>query len=133
MNARDFFVIAERFKASGNEAERRTSISRSYHALFNVLLGKLSEKGVIFSEEPEDHYKLISYLGKSNSKAAGLVGAALKDLRLDRNRADYEMQIVLDAKTSELLYNKATRAMAQFDGIPPLEMQKIVERIQALP
>jgi hypothetical protein len=132
MDARDFFVIAERFKASESEAERRTSIGRSYYALFNVLLGKLSDKGVMFAEGPDDHYKLISYLVKAGNKTAGLVGAALKDLRLDRNQADYEMKIVIDARKSDLLYQKATKAMAQFDSIPALELQKIVEQIQAL-
>jgi hypothetical protein len=133
MDAREFFLIAGQFKDSVSEAERRTSVSRSYYALFNTLLGALSDRGVMFSEKPEDHYRLISYLAKAGSKTTGQVGAALKDLRLDRNRADYEMKTTIDAKTSELLYLKPTRAMAQFDAIPKAEMQQIIERIQSLP
>lgn len=132
MDGREFFVIAEKFKTSANEAERRTSIGRSYYALFNVLMGKLSDNGVVFAETPDDHYKLISYLSKAGSRTAGIVGGALKDLRLERNRADYVMKTVIDSRASELLYQKATRAMAQFDSIPSTEMQNIVERIQAL-
>lgn len=132
MDGREFFVIAEKFKTSTNEAERRTSISRSYYGLYNELIGKLSNRGVIFAGIPEDHYKLISYLGKAASKTAGLVGSALKDLRLERNRADYKMNIVFDSRSSELLYQKAARAMAQFDSISSTEMQNIVARIQAL-
>src|SRR5205823_5479310 len=111
---------------SESEAERRTSIGRSYYALFNVLVSKLSDKGVMFAQTPDDHYKLISYLGKAGNRTAGLVGAVLKDLRLDRNQADYEMKIVIDARKSDLLYQKATKAMVQFDSIPAIDFQKIV-------
>ena len=48
MNGRSFLRVADQFRASADEAEVRTSISRSYYALFNVLLGALSAKGVIF-------------------------------------------------------------------------------------
>jgi hypothetical protein len=92
MDARDFFTIAERYKSSHVEAERRTSVGRSYYALFNVLLGTLSGKGVIFRGTPDDHYTLISYLTKAGNRASGIAGSALKDLRLERNRADYEYE-----------------------------------------
>jgi len=50
MDAREFLPIAERMSTSANEAERRTSIGRSYYGLFHVLLGALSDRGVIFRE-----------------------------------------------------------------------------------
>ena len=132
MDGRRFFEVADRLRASASEAERRTSISRSYYALFNVVLGVLSAQGVIFRETPDDHYTLISYLNKAHNRTAGLVGSALKDLRLEPNRADYDMKATVDARTSEFLYLKATRAIAQFDAIPPPDLQEIVVRIQQL-
>ena len=120
MNGRSFLRVADQFRASADEAEVRTSISRSYYALFNVLLGALSAKGVIFRETADDHYTLIGYLNKADSKVAAIVGTALKTLRLERNRADYDMKATFDTKTSDFLYLKATRALAQFDAIPPL-------------
>jgi hypothetical protein len=59
MNARDFLAVAAQFKNSENEAERRTSIGRSYYALFNVVIGVLTAKGVIFRQTPDDHIALF--------------------------------------------------------------------------
>src|ERR1035438_9445502 len=98
MDAREFFPIAERLRSSPVEAERRTSAGRSYYGLFHVLLGALSEGGVIFRETPDDHQTLISYLIKGGHKTAASVGLALKDLRQDRNRADYRLKEVFSAK-----------------------------------
>jgi hypothetical protein len=133
MDARDFFPIAEAFRTSTSEAERRTSVGRSYYALFNVLLGALSAKGVIFKGVPEDHYKLVSYLAKSGHTRAASVGSVLKDLRLDRNRADYDLTVTIAANTSAFRYQKAIRALEQFDSIPTAEWTIIVKAIQALP
>ena len=82
---------------------------------------------------PKGHYKLIDYLKKSGCRAAALVGGALKDLRLERNRADYEMKAAINADASAFVYLKASKAMADFDAISPPEMEKAVERIQKLP
>lgn len=70
MDARDFLAIAERYRSCHIEAERRTSVGRSYYTLFHVLLGVLSGKGVTFRGIPEDHYTLISYLTKAGNRAA---------------------------------------------------------------
>ena len=38
MNGADFLEVAKRLEDSPSEAERRTSIGRSYYALYNVLV-----------------------------------------------------------------------------------------------
>jgi hypothetical protein len=124
MDARAFFfAITERYKNSQVEAERRTSVGRSYYALFNVLLGTLSGKGVTFRGTPDDHYTLISYLTKAGNRASGIAGSALKDLRLERNRADYDMNAAMHSRTSEFVYQKATRAMYEFQSIAPADLE----------
>jgi len=133
MNARDFFAVAAQFKNSENEAERRTSIGRSYYALFNVVIGALTAKGVIFRQTPDDHHRLVSYLTKTRNRTANSVGSALLSLRTDRNRADYEMALVTSVRTTEFVFQKAADALAQFDSISPAEMAGIVTQIQAIP
>ncbi|MDP2998942.1 MAG: hypothetical protein Q8N47_15750 [Bryobacterales bacterium] len=133
MDARDFLVIADHFRASASEAERRTSVGRSYYALFNVVLGALSAKGVIFRQTPDDHHTLVSYLTKVKHRQAGSIAEALKGLRLDRNLADYDMRTAVSMKTSEFLYQKAKGAIEQFDSIPVTELNEIVRKIQAIP
>ena len=133
MDPRDFFSIAERMCSSTIEAERRTSIGRSYYGLFHVLLAALSDRGVIFREIPQDHQMLISYLLKGGNKTAASVGAVLKDLRQERNRADYRLKEICVTKSSQFIYQKATKALGQFESLSEGEMTTLVENIQGLP
>jgi len=75
---------------------------------------------------------LISYLTKAGHKTAASVGLALKDLRQDRNRADYQLKEVFDAETSDFVYQKAMRALGQFESVPAAEVATIIRNIQAL-
>jgi hypothetical protein len=133
MDPREFLPIAERYMVSNSQAERRTSVGRSYYALFHVLLGALSARGVIFRQVPEDHYTLISYLARSGNKTAASVSSVLRDLRQERNRADYSLSDPFDLRISEFVYKKAIKALESFDSIPMAELATIVNKIQAMP
>ena len=133
MDAREFLPIAERYRNSTVEAERRTSAGRSYYALFNAILATLSGKGVIFRGGPEVHHRLISYMVKAGFKSAASVGSALRDLRKERNDADYDLDAAFSSLRSEFVYAKARNALMQFDAIPSAELADIVKNIQALP
>jgi hypothetical protein len=98
-----------------------------------VLLGALSDRGVIFRETPEVHRNLIAYLTKGRNKVAASVGAVLKDLRQERNRADYRLKEICNAKSSEFVYQKAMKALRQFESISESELVSLVKTIQALP
>lgn len=132
MDPRDFFPIAERMCSSAIEAERRTSIGRAYYGLFNVLLSALSDRGVIFRETPDDHQTLISYLLKGGNREAASVGAVLKDLRQERNSADYRLKEVCRTKSAQFIYQKATRALRQFESLSAGDMAVLVQTIQRL-
>jgi hypothetical protein len=133
MNTRNFLGVAGQFKNSADEAERRAGIGRSYYALFNVVIGVLTAGGVVFRRTPDDHHKLVSYLTKTNHRAASSVGSALLSLRTDRNRADYEMAATISVRSTEFVFQRAADAMAQCDSIAPAEIGEIVRRIQAIP
>ena len=133
MDARKFLPIAERYRRSSDEAERRTSAGRSYYAVFNVTLAALSEKGVNFGGTAEDHQKLIAYMKKARSRAAASIADVLKDLRKERNDADYGLNSTFNESRSMYAYLKASDAVSQFDAIPADVMAMIVRNIQALP
>jgi hypothetical protein len=133
MDAREFLPIAERMSTSVNEAERRTSIGRSYYGLFHVLLSALSDRGVIFRETPDDHQSFIAYLIKGRNRDAASVGAVLRDLRQERNRADYPLKEICNAKNSEFVYQKTMKALRQFESISEPDLVSLVKTIQALP
>jgi hypothetical protein len=125
MDARDFFAVAERLKSSALEADCRT--------LLNAVRQALASRGVIFGEVPEDHHTVIAYLSKSGNRTAATVGDALRDLRQDRNLADYNLATPLSSTNSIFACEKALRVMRQFDAIPAAEMDRMITTIQASP
>ena len=100
MNPLDFLIVARRLSSSAKESDARTSIGRTYYALFNHLKIKIEPiKEVPVSSEA--HQALVRYLLKSNNKTLSSVGQCLNDLRKNRNDADYKMALVLDKTKSE--------------------------------
>ena len=133
MNPRDFLSIAARMHAASTEAEWRTSIGRSYYALFHVIIGGLSSRGAVFRGEGKDHGDLIRYLAKVSNRQARSIGQVLRDLRAHRNHADYELSVNLQDKQAELVYNKAKRAIESFDALPETEVTEIALQVQEIP
>lgn len=133
MNPADFLRVADQFQASASEAERRTSIGRSYYAVYNVLFRFLSAQGVPFENGGGDHWRLVYYLTNCHHRQAGRIGAALRDLRNLRTDADYRMNLVIDVHQSQLAYQQARSAVNRFNQLPPPDLGNIVQRIKALP
>ena len=82
---------------------------------------------------PNTSQNRADYLTRAGNKASALTGSSLKDLRPERNNADYDMRVMINAKTSEFVYQKARRAMQQFESISPADLDLIVERVKAIP
>ncbi len=132
MNPVDFLNIAEQFHKSGVEAERRTSIGRSYYAFYNQLFIALSSQGVYFDKE-DSHSRLLYYLSSCSPIKARTIGEDLKTLRNYRNNADYEMEMRIDISHSEFAYKKAHAAVQRFGALDAKDIQKIAECIGYLP
>ncbi|HWW84908.1 MAG TPA: hypothetical protein VNZ26_14960 [Vicinamibacterales bacterium] len=117
MDPLDFLTIARTFSASAIEAERRMSIGRSYYALFNHLRGHL-ELYKPFAKDDEDHQRAVHYLTGANNTDLKAVGQWLRDLRTQRNTADYDMSTAVDDNACQLALQRADRALAKFSGVP---------------
>ena len=130
MDPLDFLGVAERLCLSASEAERRTSIGRSYYALYNLLLASLSSQGVHFENAPGDHARLVYYLLSCADREAALIGAAVRDLRGKRNNADYKMGITVEINDSEFAHKKAARAIDRFRQLT--DLANIVQLIKTL-
>jgi hypothetical protein len=128
-----FLDIAEHFQASSSEAERRTSIGRSYYALYNIIFVSLSSQGVNFNRSGDDHARLVYYLIRCGHPRAADIGATLRDLRGYRNNADYQMNAIIDGSQSQLVYGKARGAVVIFREIQQTDLPSVVQRIKALP
>ena len=112
------------------EADRRTSVGRSYYAVYNLVHDGLAIEGVRFSNKGEDHGRLVYYMNGCQDRTAVKIAAILRDLRAHRTVADYEMAAVVGPKTSELAYRWAASGIQHFSG---LNIQRLARLIQALP
>src|SRR6266508_138048 len=107
-----FLEIAERYKGSTHEFERRTSISRAYYGVYNFLCMALQAAGVKnFKNDGGDHSRMVHFLTNCKDAQAGIVGNLLKDLQTKRKHADYRMDLLLDKNYSEFAHNRAIRAV----------------------
>ena len=133
MDPAAFLDIAQEWQASDSEAERRTSIGRSYYTLFNILRQSLSARGVHFSSGSDVHRQLVDYLTRCRHREAARIGGMLRDLRIQRNQADYDMNITINTSQSQLAYRRAQNAVDRFKALSQTDLQTIITRIQALP
>lgn len=98
-NPIDFLRLAKRF-AKGDEANVRTSISRSYYGSFLLAREKLGVKLRI----PEVHQKVIQNLYGKNP----VVANNLHSLRRLRNLSDYDTKITLQTTDAKRALKLAT-------------------------
>ena len=116
MNSLDFLTVANRLKCSSDEADRRTAVSRSYYSVFNYLKAYLVKHDIPVSSSASGHEQLIQYLNNSGIAEAKTSGQMVKDLRSERNKADYRMELnSFSAGTCSLLCSKAQKAINNFD------------------
>src|SRR2546428_12114500 len=94
-----FLEIANRYKSSINEYERRTAIGRAYYAVYNFVCDILQKEGVqTFRKDGGDHDRMVYSLTNCKDSQAGIVGNLLKDLKAQRKNADYRMDLLLDRR-----------------------------------
>jgi hypothetical protein len=119
-----FLEIANRYKSSVNEYERRTAIGRAYYAVYNFVCDKLQKEGVQkFKNDGGDHDRMVYFLTNCNDPEAGIVGNLLKNLKATRKSADYRMDLLIDKRNSELAHDRALKAVEGFkklSGLPKL-------------
>lgn len=72
-----------------DESKYRTSISRAYYAAYLTARDKLESNGVSFSKNTTVHKEVIDKLRQKNR----IAGNMLFNLRKERNKADYELDI----------------------------------------
>jgi len=133
VNPADFLDIADQLRTSPSEAGQRTSIGRSYYALYNVVYGTLISQGVRLENEGSDHKLLVYYLTTCRDREADKIGGALRDLHSHRIDADYHMQLSIDPQQSEFAYRLARKTVDRFNALGVPDVQRIVQLIRFLP
>ena len=125
MEGKDFLEVANRLFKSAHEADRRTSVSRSYYAVFNHVKTVLESFGITLSSDASTHQKICQYLRNSGLDEAEGAAQNLSSLRTTRNDADYDMKAsVFDNKNCLLWYKKAELCIDSFNGVDKKELRK---------
>ena len=127
-----FLEIANRYKSSANDYERRTAIGRAYYAVYNFISDKLQKEGVqAFRKDGGDHDRMVYCLTNCKNSQAGIVGNLLKDLKAQRKNADYRMDLLLNKRYSEFAHARAVKVVEEFKKMS--EIPKLVAVINTLP
>jgi hypothetical protein len=122
VNGRDFLEIAKMFRTSDNEAARRTSIGRSYYALFNAVRQTLELQQISFKGDASDHGTLTAALKKCGDRTAYKLGDTLSTLPQDRNGADYGMITMISAQKSKWAFQLTSDGFALLDQMNPVSL-----------
>lgn len=94
MEPRAFLDLAKTlYDKLGDEAAIRTSVSRSYYALFNLLAQFLEDNGFHLPKSAAKHKIVFRCLYHSDISHISLIAKHLDELHEARNDADYELQL----------------------------------------
>lgn len=133
MNPLDFLKVANRLKSSSDEADLRTSISRSYYATYNFVLQSLSHYNVRFEQTGDDHGRLVYYLTNSQDPRTMKLAGKLKRLRVSRGEADYDLVSIKNSSDSVFAFSTAESVIIDFGTIPAPDLTTIITTIKSLP
>jgi len=116
MDPRDFLHLAKKLCSGNTEAERRTAVSRSYYAVYNLMAKFFRDKDIPVPLAAEGHEKVSQYVNNSGIPEAAKLSGAIGNLRGARNDADYELdQIDFNHKISALWVAEAQRLISIFE------------------
>jgi uncharacterized protein (UPF0332 family) len=95
MNGRLFLDLANDLLAIPTEQAWRTAVSRAYYAAFHVARQLLRDLGFRAPRADQAHAYLWLRLSNCGDPQIQLAGQRLHDLRSERNRADYDIDVAL--------------------------------------
>lgn len=117
MQGRDFLGVANRLCRSGFEADRRTSVSRAYFAVFNQIRAELALKNIEIERTASGHVQLYMFLNNCGIEHFQNIAGKLNSLRTIRDEADYDLETqTFNEKTCILQYQVAQSALHRFYG-----------------
>jgi hypothetical protein len=133
MDPVEFLEVADRLQSSTAEAERRTSIGRSYYALYNVLYDFLFKRAVILTASSENHSLVVYYFTKCGNPLADKLADSLKTLRWNRIDADYKMSNACVVRSSQFAFKKAKEGIDAWNALKPSDRDSLARSIKAVP
>jgi hypothetical protein len=135
MEPRAFLQLAQQLsRDTTNEASLRSSVSRGYYALFNLMAQFVNENVEGLSHSAEDHNKVYRYFNNCGIGDLEAIASRLNDLRADRNESDYRLHSdkFRNQNVASLLFMKARTAFNSFESVTQSSKRRkhIVKAIQ---
>ena len=95
MLPQDFLNLAEWLLVNKKDPSGfRSSASRAYYAAFQTALSMLAEMGIFIPRNDDKHKKVPDLLEHTGDQVITKLGEKLKNLREERNKADYDLKNV---------------------------------------
>jgi uncharacterized protein (UPF0332 family) len=95
-----------------NDSRLRTSIGRAYYATFLVVREYLTDNFKCgFNDDAQEHKNVIERITNIDPD----IGEDLKKLRLDRNDADYHLNIHISSDNAKIAISRAQNIIFAFD------------------
>jgi uncharacterized protein (UPF0332 family) len=91
MDAREFHTLAQQLSLAATEAAWRSAVSRAYYAAFHVARQLMEDLGFTVPHADRAHGYLWLRLANCGNLQVEQAANALKDLRRNRNWADYDL------------------------------------------
>lgn len=120
MEPRAFLQLAQQLSNKTTcEASLRTCISRSYYALFNLMVQFVDKNIGGLSWTANDHKKIYRYFNNCGIEDVEKIASDLNDLRDDRNDSDYKLHLdrFKDQTLVTFTFIKARRAFNSFEEL----------------
>ncbi len=95
MTGSEFLTLANALLAEPTEAAWRSAVSRAYYAAFHTARLLLRDLGFRTPRADQAHAYLWLRLSNCGDPQIQVAGQRLRDLRSERNRADYDIDIPL--------------------------------------
>jgi uncharacterized protein (UPF0332 family) len=100
MNPRDLLDVADELASGRKEADWRSAVSRAYYAAFHVARELLEQCGFGVPRADQAHAYLWLRLANAGHPDVKEAGNALRELRRNRNWADYDLDRPLHQPTA---------------------------------
>lgn len=128
MDAKDFLTIAKKLIKYNTEANWRTSIGRSYYAVFNYLKQECQALSLNIPKGAAGHGQLKNYFYNCAIDEGVDIGSKIGDLHSQRIIADYELGEKVEQKTAALMFEKAQDIAKRFPTIDKPTFKTGVEK-----
>lgn len=117
MDPKDFLIIANRLRAKNKEMHWRTSIGRSYYAVFNYLRDECCKLGFNVPSNAEAHGDIRDMFFNSKVEIAEDIGSKIENLLSQRLIADYRMNETVQSGEATVSYERARKIINDFGNI----------------